>query len=178
MNSRPLIYCSGPISAATYGQATDWYGHVNACLHEVVYGAPAGPLHEDAYPWRLLRPMRGKDFLRTVSGPLGDGGKPYPWATPAQEHMVSRQGIYRRDRADVLRCDAVLVNLIGAEELSAGCIQEIGWADAWNKPIIVACEPGNVHDTKPLMRGAATYWVEQLDSACAMMAALLDLRRA
>lgn len=176
---KALIYCSGPISAATYEEATDWYADVNAYLYDAVYGRMfPGAVDERLCPWRLLRPMRGKDFLRTVSGPLGDGGKPYPWATLAQEHMVSRQGIYRRDRADVLRCDAVLVNLIGAEELSAGCIQEIGWADAWNKPVIVACEPGNVHDTKPLMRGAATYWVEQLDSACAMMAALLDLRRA
>lgn len=51
-----------------------------------------------------------------------------------------------RDKMDVERCDAVLMNLTGAPRVSIGTMVELGWASALGKPIILVMEPGNIHE--------------------------------
>lgn len=51
-----------------------------------------------------------------------------------------------RDKMDVERCDAVMMNLSGAMRVSIGTMVELGWASAYKKPIILILEKGNLHD--------------------------------
>ena len=64
-----------------------------------------------------------------------------------------------------MRCDALLVNLLGAKKVSIGSVLEIGWADAFRKPIILAIEKeGNPHDHAEL-KEVANFIVDNLDEA-------------
>ena len=89
--------------------------------------------------------------------------------------MSTEAAITGRDRYDVMtRCDAVLVYLLGAEEVSIGTVIEVGWADAARKPIILVIEDeGNVHD-HPMVRCPAAFRVSSLIDACDLANALLS----
>jgi len=41
---------------------------------------------------------------------------------------------------DILRCDLVVANFIGAKRVSIGSVGEIFWADAYRKPILLIME--------------------------------------
>lgn len=57
-----------------------------------------------------------------------------------------------RDFTDVKRCDALLVNLLGCEKITAGTAIELGWAYAMQKPVVVLIEAeGNPHDAHPML---------------------------
>jgi hypothetical protein len=81
--------------------------------------------------------MRGKSFLSDQAC-IDDVEYTHPLATP--------QGITARDRWDCQRSNVVLMNLIGADKVSIGSMIEIGWADAARIPLVLAMEPGNLHE--------------------------------
>lgn len=61
------------------------------------------------------------------------------------------------------------MNLLGAKRVSIGTTVELGWADAWRKPLILVMEKsGNIHG-HIFYQGIPTYRVDNLDSgiACA-----------
>jgi nucleoside 2-deoxyribosyltransferase len=74
---------------------------------------------------------------------------------------------------DVMRCDMILVNFLGASKVSIGSVMEIGWADAWRKPIIVVMEKDNVH-SHAMIREVAGYIVSNLDEAIKIVIAVLS----
>ena len=89
---------------------------------------------------------------------------------------LSRHGkaIASRDRFDVGRCDILLVNLLGATEISIGSVGEIFWADAFRKPIIVVREPNNIHIHA--MLDALVGWdLDDIDEAIKVARALLGI---
>lgn len=129
INAGFSVYLAGPITGLTFDGAEDWRAFAKASL------ADSGI--------KALSPLRAKDYLRQVGGPLSGTGEEY-----AHLGVLSLpRGVMTRDRYDATRCDALLVNLLGADRVSIGTVMEIAWADLCRTPIVVAIEPkGNPHE--------------------------------
>ena len=162
-----LIYASGHIANTDYDGATSWYQEAMDLLN--------GPCRPNPRPlFNLIRPMRGKDFLAKVNGALDFGGNYAVSDTALQAEMVTSRGITARDRNDVLRCDAVLMNLLGApDKVSIGCAIEAGWADIARKPLVIVRQRDNAMAGHPILEGVAAYSVETLEEGCALVRLLL-----
>src|SRR5689334_10236156 len=97
-----LVYLAGPISGTTFAESTDWRASAAARLNHSGIDAAS--------------PMRCKSYLKTES----------VVKQTYDDHPLSTQhGIMERDRFDVERCDAILVNLLGARIVSVGTVMEI-----------------------------------------------------
>jgi len=118
------VYLSGPISGLSYDDCTDWRKRF------------ANLLQPDVVP---LSPMRGKEYLKSK-----DTIKDSYTAVA----LSRAEGITAKDRNDVQNCDAMVINLLGAERISIGTVIEVGWADAFRKPIVLVLEPDgtNTHE--------------------------------
>lgn len=123
------VYLSGPITGLTFKGATDWR---KAATEDLAAAGIEG-----------ISPMRAKDYLSALDGPISGHGREY-----AHMGVLSTpQAVVTRDRFDTQRVDVVLMNLLGAERISIGTMVELGWADAARVPVIGVIEPeGNVHD--------------------------------
>lgn len=149
--SQHLVYLAGPIADKTYDEATAWRRKAAQALSDVAH---------------CLDPMRGKDSLRGGDRPLGCYYRgSHPLSTPS--------GITTRDRWDVSRADVVLMNLLGAESITIGTMIEVGWADAYRKPIVLVMEDGNAHD-HPIVRSCSGFVVPTLDEGTAIVRSLLE----
>jgi nucleoside 2-deoxyribosyltransferase len=141
-----LIYLSGGITGLTHGEAANWREQVGKVFTDMSNGQI-----------RTLSPMRGKRYL--------DTGKPIDTFNDKNKKMLShKESIYTRDRNDVKRCDLMLVNLLEAPRVSIGTCIEFGWADAFDKPIIVAMEETNIH-SHPILNECANIIVPTLEDA-------------
>ena len=146
-------------------------------------GGIAGLAGVDAVEWRgiamlalasrdieSLDPMRAKLHLahqKRISENFNDYAN-------AGVFFTSR-GIMTRDFNDVQRCDALLVNLLGAKKPSLGTIMELAWAYALQKPAVVAIEAiGNPHDNHPMISAAMPFRVTTLDEAIDAVAVILN----
>ena len=143
--NRPRVYLAGPITGCTYQGATNWRDAVAAQLAPDIVG---------------VSPMRGKDYLKKLATIGGTSAEAYT----RESVLSSPKGIMTRDRWDVATCDAVLMNLLGAERVSIGTMIEAGWADAHRKPLVVVREPQNVH-SHMMLDEASGFTVETLDEA-------------
>ena len=45
----------------------------------------------------------------------------------------------------VMRSNLVFVNFLGADKVSIGTAIELGWADAFRKPVVIVMEEDNIH---------------------------------
>lgn len=144
-----LLYCAGIITGVSYGESTDWREYVAIKL----------PPHIKA-----VSPMRGKKYLANEKS-IRDS---------YEEHALSCQkGITCRDRMDTMRCDMILVNLLGATKVSIGSVMEIAWADMCRKPIVVVMEKDNIHQHS-MIREVSGFIVSSLDEAIAIATAVLS----
>lgn len=85
------------------------------------------------------------------------------------------KGVYARDRWDALRCDLLVVNLLGAKKPSLGSVMEIAWANSKGTPIIIVMEEeGNVHD-HILVNEACGFRVSNIKTARQLAASILNL---
>jgi nucleoside 2-deoxyribosyltransferase len=143
---RPSIYLAGPVYGKTALDAIEWRNYVTQKLETVV----------DCYS-----PLRAKQFDHegVFTG------------TCSKEPLWTDRGITTRDRLDVMRCDGLIVNFLGATRVSIGTCVELGWADAWRKPTIVVMEEENIHN-HPMVRDIAGYIVRDLDAAVTLAKAL------
>jgi nucleoside 2-deoxyribosyltransferase len=121
------VYLAGPITGLSYGVARHGWRQEFA------------DLLSDAYHIKLFSPMRGKDFLAKETAL--DGTPNMYMDNP----MATKKGIVARDRYDVKRCDLMVANFLGAEIVSIGTCIEFGWADAFDKPIIMVIDEENIH---------------------------------
>ena len=146
------VYLAGPINGLDFDGATGWRNYVEVALRDCgIVG---------------LSPMRAKEFLRNV-GRITDSYEEFP--------LASQSAIVGRDRNDVMTCDLMLANFLGAEKVSAGTPIEFGWADAYRKPIILVMEPeGNLYD-HPMIRGLAAVRLSNLDDAILTIRAILNV---
>jgi hypothetical protein len=144
-----LLYCAGPITGVSYGESTDWREYVASRL----------PPHIKA-----VSPMRGKKYLASEKS-IKDSYEEHP--------LSCQKGITCRDRMDVMRCDMIFVNFLGAKKVSIGSVVEIAWADAYRKPIIIVMDKDNVHD-HAMIREVSGFIVSNLDEAIAIAIAVLS----
>jgi nucleoside 2-deoxyribosyltransferase len=147
------VYLAGPITGLTYDDGQDW--RLQAIEWLQAYGI-AG-----------RSPLRCKEFLKSI-GTITDH-RTLEIANP----LSMDAGIITRDRNDVMTCDAVLMNLSGAKGVSIGTMIEVGWADAFRKPLIVVMEnSGSCHE-HAMVRCAAGYRVTDLKAGLAICATVL-----
>lgn len=151
---QPLVYLAGPISGLTYAGASDWREYAKKEL------AKSGI--------KARSPMRGKAFLES-QGILQANCDAYG----VMSAISSNKGITTRDRYDATTCDVLLVNVVGAKEVSKGTMIELGWADAHRVPIVLAMEPGNVHE-HGIVKEVAGFIVPTLDEAIHIVRSILE----
>lgn len=139
------------MSGRSHDDAKDWHDDAEAMLRALGIDA--------------LSPMRANEFLKKTDV-IDANGVYHPFLT-------TDSAITTRDLNDVMRCDAVLMNLLGATRISIGCMIEAGWAHAFRKPVVLMIEPSGPHlDTQdhpanvhehPILRSIAGYRVSNLD---------------
>ena len=132
------VYLAGPISGTSYGDSTEWRRIATLGI----------------YPHQAVSPMRGKTYLSSEDA-IADS-----YDTP----LSCSKGIITRDRWDVMRCDILLANVLGARKVSIGTMMELAWADAFRKPVVLVMEEGNPHD-HAFVREIAGFWLADLDAA-------------
>jgi nucleoside 2-deoxyribosyltransferase len=149
MMSKPLIYLAGPITGTSVTPGQDW---------RVDCAKRFAPAIDTLSPARQA--------METID----ESGEP----TDAQRLrlIVHGRGVAARDRLDVMRCDLVLVNLVGAPRISIGSVGEIFWADAFRKPVVLVREPGNVH-THAMLDALVGWIVPELDEAIELAKTLI-----
>lgn len=147
MSSRPTVYLAGPITGLSYDGALGWRQHVAKTLSS--YGIE---------PWN---PMRHKEYLK--------GSFEF---TPESIHegtinkMSLPAAITTRDRWDVKTKDLIFVNVLGADRVSIGTVMEIGWAQAYDKLIVLVIEnKGNSHQHAMLLEACKAFRFDDLDEA-------------
>jgi len=118
------IYLAGAIRGLSYGGAVDWRNEVKTAM------APCNIV--------CYSPMRHKEFMERES----NGAMPYSFELDV---LTSSKGIMTRDRMDVMNADLIFVNLLGTDKVSIGTMIELGWADAFRKPVVIAMEENNIH---------------------------------
>lgn len=145
--SKPKVYLSGPMVGLTYEEANDWRLMAAAYLKDCGMDP--------------VSPMRGKEAL---------AGKVLTGAVPDLLNSDS-YAITARDRDDVMTCDAMIVNMVDADKqggYSAGTLIEIGWADAWRKPIVLVTggsKTGLKMANHPIVRGVTGWVVPDVETA-------------
>jgi nucleoside 2-deoxyribosyltransferase len=155
---KPLVYLAGAIAGTSFDDATDWRVQARALLNERGI--------------ETLDPMRAKSALGHRNN--GQISKDFNDYANLGAFFTSR-GIMTRDFNDVKRCDALLVNLMGAKERSSGTIMELAWAFALQKPAVVAIEArGNPHDKHPMIHEAIPFRVESIEEAIDSVAIILN----
>jgi len=148
-----LVYMAGPITGCDYSGATEWREKIRFQL--------------EAYNIKALSPMRRKPYLKNVKEFTHDGD-----AYKELSVLSSNRGIMTRDRWDAMRCDILLVNLLGAKKVSIGTVMEVAWADARRTPIVVVMEnEGNPHE-HGMIAEATGFRVRTLDEAVEIIRAL------
>ena len=133
-----LVYLAGPITGLSWEESTAWYAEVDKLLPEHIVP---------------VFPLRGKMWLEDEISIKDNYDDKHPLSTQA--------GIMTRDKLDVMRADALLVNLLGAKSVSVGTVIEIAWAYMLQKPVIVIMEKDNIHQHS-MVRGCASMVVETL----------------
>lgn len=144
-----LVYLAGPIAGTSFGECTDWRNSVIKQLPSNITG---------------LSPMRGRTELtheKTITRTYED------------QPLGSGKGITARDRNDVIRADLVLVNFLGATQVSIGTVIEIAWADLLRKPIVVAMEKGNPHE-HAILKDIVPFYTTSLEEAVNVAIAILN----
>lgn len=146
-----IVYAGGIISGLTFKEASDWREEVQKKLG--LYGI------------MVASPLRGKEHLEdeTVLHKAGFSRNP----------MTTQKGITTRDRFDVMKADIVLMNLLGAKEVSIGCMIECGYGDILRKPIVCVMEKGNPHDGHAMLETIISYKVDTLDKAIEIIRKIL-----
>ena len=143
-------YLAGQITDLTFDEAQGWREEVTPKL--------------TAAGITVHNPLRAKDFLRDY-GVLKQN---YLHASP----LSSGKGIVTRDRNDVRTCDIVLMNLKGMDRVSIGCMVEVGWADAWRKPIVMVLDEDTKYYDHEFIKEIAGYIVYDLDDALEVVKAI------
>ncbi len=150
---KPKVYLAGPISGCSYADCVDWREEARALLAPRI---------------QAFSPMRGKEYLEHLRS-ISCTGEEY-----AKFGCLSLpRGVMTRDRFDATRCDAMLVNLLGAKTVSIGTVMEIAWADLKRIPIVCAIEEsGNPHEHM-MIQEAIGFRVPTLGEAIHVVRAVL-----
>ncbi len=161
------IYLAGPIAGLDYAGATSWREYVKHRISHTFFST-FSKATAVSNPIEVLSPMRGKNHLSDVKEFSSNGDEYKPFGV-----LSSNRGIITRDRWDTMRCDVLLVNLLGAKKVSIGTVMEIAWADSKRTPIVCAMEEsGNPHE-HGMVTEAIGFRVETLDEAINIVKGIL-----
>ena len=152
--SKPVktVYLAGPITGLSYQDARGgWRGEFVSLLPEHIL---------------CVSPMRGKECLSNEKILQGHA-KMYD-----DNILANASGIVSSDRYDVMNCDAVVANFLGASIVSIGTCIEFGWADAFRKPIIMLHDENDLHD-HAMLNEMAGYVTDDIAAAAAALTRLL-----
>jgi nucleoside 2-deoxyribosyltransferase len=155
-SNRPSVYLAGPITGLTYDDGQDWREFAKAQLDDAGINA--------------FSPLRAKQHLRAL-GVLDNAGKPDSKYIGLNA-LSEPSGITTRDRFDCMGRDLVLVNFLGATQVSIGTCIELGWADAARRPIVIAMEEDNIH-RHAMANQVAGFIVPTLEDALTVCKAVL-----
>lgn len=148
----PSVYLAGPITGQSYSGANTWREMVADALNPSI---------------RTFSPMRGKHWL------VGAQSIPDSATTHGQQLLSTQAAITARDRNDCRTVDAILFNFLGAEKVSIGTCIELGWGDAFRKPMVLLMEPEqNIHEHS-MIRQLCGWRCSTLEEAAAVLKAIL-----
>ncbi len=154
---KPLCYLAGPIAGLKFDDATDWRNIAKYRLNDMEI--------------ETLNPMRAKMALESENqGVISRDFRDYE----KFGHFFTSRGIMARDFNDVKRCDAALVNLLGATHPSYGTVMELAWLYAMQKPAVVAMEKDSALAKHPLITETLAFRVDTLDEAIESVAIVLN----
>lgn len=142
-----MIYLAGPISGLSWSEASSWRVRASYLLA----------------PLRVLDPLRGKEFLFEE--------KVLKHSYEDLHPLVSAENIVQRDLEDVRNCQAVLVNFLGARQVSIGTCVEIGYAKALGKEVVTVLDQSNPHNHPFITQTSRVF--ESLEDACSYLKASL-----
>jgi nucleoside 2-deoxyribosyltransferase len=147
---KPQIYLAGPIQ--DFKDCANWRDQITQEFNH--------------YGIRTLNPLRHKEQLHnfnTSTMPVLN-----------DEIHAKEKIIKRRDRLDIQQSQGVIACFTGVQKASVGTCIEMGWADAYDKPIIVVMDRGigNPHD-HAMLREIAWAIVDDLDEAARLMASFI-----
>ena len=146
------LYLSGPITGLTYNDSVEWTNYVMEVLHT---SGIAG-----------YRPLRGKEEIFHLNEKIAS-------VVTQKRPLVTAKGIYGRDRYDVMSCDCVLVNLLGAKRISIGTMFEMSWCSFLQKPLVLVMEDeGNIHEHS-FVHEALTHRTNNLDVGIDLVKSIL-----
>ena len=148
---KKYLYPAGSIRGKTYEEANEW----RKILQELLW-----------HKMILLNPLRGKEELKgqVITLELMEA---------STNPLIQPKGVVRRDLWDIRRCDAMIVNLLDAEEVFQGTIFEMGFAHALLKPIVVMMEDDNIH-YHPFVTETASFVVPTLEEAVDILSHLFE----
>ena len=147
--SKKLLFLAGPLTGLSYEEALAWRTEVERKLPSDIVAFSA---------------LRKKHYLSDETV-LKDSYADRPLSTP--------RGTITRDRNDVLRCDALFVNLLGAKQVSVGTMFELAWADLKRIPIVIVMEQGNIND-HAFVREVAGYVAQSIDEGIDIAVSVLS----
>lgn len=142
------VYLAGQITGLSYAAATEWREHAQRML------ASNGIV--------CFSPMRHKEYLAHEQ----ELGLSYT------QKLSTARGITSRDRFDTMRVDLVIMNVLGMQRVSVGCMIELGWADSCRTPVILVAEAGNPH-LHPMVEDTVFAIVETVDEAISLASYIL-----
>ncbi len=158
------IYLAGPMTGLTLHAATHgWRAEFQRIL--VKQSADHAGRYRDApHMFDLYTPLRGHEYLD------GDTVLNGEYKLDA---LTTQSGMFYRDRNDVRECDVMVACFLEEKGNSIGTCMEIGWADAFQRPLIMVAHPDSPHRTHPLLRHAACYIVDDLEDAARVCSSIL-----
>lgn len=149
--------------------------------HVYLAGPMTGQLPEEARVWRVWAAFQLRREGVEARSPLRAKPSIEPGATSRIDCNASGKGLWvsdsaltDRDRNDCTTADAILMCLNGAS-VSVGTMIELGWADAYNIPIIGFC--GNFEQSlynHPMVRRLVTLVVPDVKQGVRAILDLLD----
>ena len=148
MNS--YVYLAGAITGESFKGATDWREYARKNFEPGILGVS---------PLRRTESYLGNETEIKLS---------YE-GTP----LSGSRAIMTGDYFDVQRCHVLLANLKDAKRISVGTVMEIAWAKAFQKPLILVAEEGNLHE-HPMIHEATGYRVSELDEGIHIVNVLLS----
>ncbi len=143
-------------------------------------GSITGLTHDEArFGWRkdfaelmpehilCNSPMRGKEFLKDFG--ILTSGEGYP-----DDAMSTAAGITTRDKNDVRTSDAMVACFLDSNgKISGGTFMELGWADAFGKPMIGVGPADDINLKHLMAQRVLGYRVDTLEEAANIVSHLL-----
>lgn len=146
------VYLSGPITGLHYGPARyGWRKDFAALLGKGIVA---------------LSPMRHEGHLAEMQEAIG------PDSLPKNLFSIPKM-IVEKDFLDIRESTVMVVNLLGATEVSQGTLVEIGYAKALGKTIVTIREEGNVHKS-PFVIECSSVVCQTLEQAAIIVNSLLS----